>query len=112
MPPLLEMGPRDTGYPCAREPHLASWAVLWLAALAIVVGHRLVWPSNKWATPWTPEQMPALAGAGMAAAVAFTWPLANLADVERQLERAARRSERNAKHDRDPTSPPPDDTDQ
>ena len=34
------------------------------------------------------------------------------ADVERQLERAARRSERNAKHDRDPTSPPPDDTDQ
>ena len=39
----------------------------------------------------------------------LTWPLA---DVERQLERAARRSERNAKHDRDPTSPPPDDTDQ
>jgi hypothetical protein len=75
----LEMGPMDTGCPCAREPHLTSWAVLWLAALAIVVGHRVVWHSNKWATPWTPEQMPALAGAGMAAAVAFTWPLANLA---------------------------------
>ena len=53
----------DSGCPCAREPHLTSWAVLWLAALAIVVGHRLVWHSNKWATPWTPEQMPALAGA-------------------------------------------------
>jgi len=56
--------------------------------------------------------MPAFTGAGAAAAVALTWPLADLADVERQLERAARRSERNAKHDRDPTSPPPDDTDQ
>jgi hypothetical protein len=71
----------DTGCPCARDPHLTCWAVLWLAAIAIaiVVGHRLVWHSNKWATPRTPEQMPASAGAGMAAAVAFTWPLANLA---------------------------------
>jgi hypothetical protein len=56
--------------------------------------------------------MLASAGAGAAAAVALTWPLADLADVERQLERPARRSERNAKHDRDPTTPPPDDTDQ
>jgi hypothetical protein len=102
----------DTGCPCAWEPHLASWAVLWLAALAIVVGHRLVWHSNKWATPWTPEQMPALAGAGMAAAVAFTWPLANPADVERESERTAGSRERNARHDRYPTSPQPGDTDQ
>jgi hypothetical protein len=99
-------------HPYAWEPHLAAWAVLWLAALAIVVGHRHVRRRNEEATPWTPRQMLALAGAGAAAAVALTWPLADLADVERQLERAARRSERNAKHDRDPTSPPPDDTDQ
>src|ERR1035437_5973185 len=56
------MGPMDTGCPCAREPHLTSWSVLWLDALAIVVGHRLVWHSNKWATPWKPEKMPASAG--------------------------------------------------
>src|ERR1035441_2333240 len=78
------MGPMDTGCPCAREPHLTSWAVLWLGAFGIVVGHRLVWHSNKWATPWTPEQMPALAGAGMAAAVMLNWPLANLTDVDRR----------------------------
>jgi hypothetical protein len=45
-------------------------------------------------------------------AVILTWPLANLADVQQQLERAAGSSERNAKYDRDPTSPPPEDTDQ
>ena len=102
----------DPGHPYAWEPLLAAWAVLWLAALAIVGGHRHVRRRNEEATPWTPRQMPAFTGAGTAAAVALTWPLADLADVERQLERAARRSERNAKHDRDPTTPPPDDTDQ
>jgi hypothetical protein len=51
-------------------------------------------------------------GCGVDAAVMLTWPLSDLADVQRQLERAAGRSERNAKNDRDPTSPPPDDTDQ
>ena len=102
----------DPGHPYAWEPLLAAWAVLWLAALAIVGGHRHVRRRNEEVTPWTPRQMPAFTGARPPPAVALTWPLADLADVERQLERAARRSERNAKHDRDPTSPPPDDTDQ
>ncbi len=42
----------------------------------------------------------------------LTWPLANLADVQRQLERPAGSSERNARYDRDPASPPPEGTDQ
>ena len=69
----------DPGHPYAWEPHLAAWAVLRLAALAIVVGHRHVRRRNEEATPWTPRQMLALAGAGAAAAVALTWPLADLA---------------------------------
>ena len=38
--------------------------------------------------------------------------LATLAIVQRQLERPAGSSERNARHDRYPTSPQPGDTDQ
>ncbi len=50
-------------HPYAWEPHLAAWAVLWLAALAIVVGHRHVRRRNEEATRWTPRQMPAFTGA-------------------------------------------------
>jgi hypothetical protein len=50
-------------HPYAWEPHLAGWAVLWLAALTIVGGHRHVRRRNEEATPWTPRQMPAFTGA-------------------------------------------------
>src|SRR5674476_1310122 len=69
----------NPGHPYACEPHLAAWAVLWLAALAIVGGHRHVRRRNVEATRWTPRQMPAFTGAGAAAAVALTWPLGDLA---------------------------------
>ncbi len=67
------------GHPYAWDPHIAAWSVLVVAGSAIVIGHRRLSRRDGEETPWPPSQQVALAGAGVAAAVALTWPLADLA---------------------------------
>jgi cytochrome c oxidase assembly factor CtaG len=65
--------------PYAWDPHLITWAVLVLGGVTVVVGHRRLAGSAPLPIPWTPRQIRQLAGAWVAAAVALTWPVADLA---------------------------------
>jgi cytochrome c oxidase assembly factor CtaG len=71
--------PVTPGHPYAWDPHIAAWCILVLAGLAVVVGHRRLSRRDGEETPWSPRQRAALAGGWIAAAVALTWPLADLA---------------------------------
>jgi cytochrome c oxidase assembly factor CtaG len=68
-----------TAGPYAWDPHLVTWALLALAAVLVVVGHRRLARSAPLPIPWSPRQVRQLAGAGVAAVVALTWPVADLA---------------------------------
>jgi cytochrome c oxidase assembly factor CtaG len=56
-----------------------TWAVLILAVASVVVGHRRLVASSEQPIPWSRRQIIQFAGAGVATAVALTWPLADLA---------------------------------
>jgi len=65
--------------PLAWEPHLLTWGVLVVMAVAILLGHRRLTAASAHPIPWPRKQVLQLAGAGVALAVALTWPLADLA---------------------------------
>ena len=69
----------NPGHPYAWDPHVASWCMLALAGLAIVVGHRRLSRREGGGTGWPPAQRAAFASGWVAAAAALTWPLADLA---------------------------------
>jgi cytochrome c oxidase assembly factor CtaG len=65
--------------PFAWMPHLLSWAVLVAGTVAVVLGHRRLTAANPHPMPWTRTQVIQFGGAVLAAMVALTWPLADLA---------------------------------
>jgi cytochrome c oxidase assembly factor CtaG len=65
--------------PYSWEPHLLTWAVLILVVGSVVLGHRRLVTSSERPIPWSRRQVIQFAGAAVAAAVALTWPLADLA---------------------------------
>ncbi len=70
---LAEVGP--FGW----ESHLLTWVVLVAAGAAVVLAHRRLAAAEAHPIPWTRRQMVQLCGAGAAAVLALTWPLADLA---------------------------------
>src|SRR5665213_3173975 len=74
------MPPVNSGAaPYAWDPHLVAWLVLVAAGVSTVVGHRRLARRRPGPTPWARGEVAAFTGAGLAAAVALTWPGANLA---------------------------------
>jgi cytochrome c oxidase assembly factor CtaG len=65
--------------PYAWDPHLITWAILALGGALVVAGHRRLARSAPLPIPWTPRQIRQFAGAWVAALVALTWPVADLA---------------------------------
>ena len=65
--------------PYAWESHLLTWVVLILVVGSVVLGHRRLATSSERPIPWPRRQIIQFAGAVVAAAVALTWPLADLA---------------------------------
>jgi len=65
--------------PYAWDGHLVAWAVLAVATAAVVVGDRRLQRSRPDPVPWSRRQQLAFGGATLAAAVALTWPLADVA---------------------------------
>jgi cytochrome c oxidase assembly factor CtaG len=65
--------------PYTWDYHLITWAVLVLSGVAVVTGHRRLARSAPLPIPWTPRQKRQSGGAWVAAAVALTWPVADLA---------------------------------
>jgi cytochrome c oxidase assembly factor CtaG len=65
--------------PYAWDGHLVAWGLLVVATVAVVAGHRRLQRSRPDPVPWTRRQRLAFGGATLAAAVALTWPLADLA---------------------------------
>jgi cytochrome c oxidase assembly factor CtaG len=61
------------------EPHLLTWAVLILVVGSVVLGHRRLAASSDRPIPWSRRQIIQFTGAAVAAAIALTWPLADLA---------------------------------
>ena len=68
----------DAG-PYAWDPHLIAWAVLVVAGVAVIVGHRRLERSSQHPIAWPRRQMTAFGGAWITAAVALTWPLGSVA---------------------------------
>ncbi len=65
--------------PYSWEPHLLTWAVLILVVGSVVLGHRRLVASTETPIPWSRRQIIQFAGAAVGAAIALTWPLADLA---------------------------------
>ncbi len=68
-----------TGGPYAWRPHALAWLVLVAVVAVTVAGHRRYRRRTPGAAPWPRRQVAAFAGALFGAAVAFTWPLADVA---------------------------------
>ena len=68
-----------TGGPYAFHLHPVTWAVLAACITLVLVGHRRLQHTDDPPIPWSRKQMVTFAGACMAAAVALTWPLSDLA---------------------------------
>ena len=68
-----------TAGPYAWDPHLIAWVILALAVVLVVAGHRRLARAAPLPTPWTPRQIRQFAAAFVIAAVAVTWPAADLA---------------------------------
>ncbi len=66
--------------PYAFRLHVVAWALLiGVAAIVVVLHRRAVRTGGVGTAPWPPRQIAAWGGALGAAAVALTWPLADLA---------------------------------
>ncbi len=66
--------------PYAWQLHLLTWLILIAAVAAVIVGHqRIATADPARATPWTRRQIVSFAVGVVAAIVALTWPVADLA---------------------------------
>jgi putative membrane protein len=66
--------------PYAWQLHLFTWLILIVGVAAVIVGHRRIATADPArATPWTRRQIVSFAVGVVAAVVALTWPLADLA---------------------------------
>jgi cytochrome c oxidase assembly factor CtaG len=61
------------------DPHLVGWLVIGVAVIATVVGHRRLADHAAHPVVWRRQQILLFGGACLAAVVALTWPLADLA---------------------------------
>jgi cytochrome c oxidase assembly factor CtaG len=68
-----------TGGPYAFHPHPVTWAILAVCITLVLVGHRRLQHTDDPPIAWSRKQKVTLAGAGVAAVVALTWPLSDLA---------------------------------
>jgi putative membrane protein len=66
--------------PYGWDPHLVAWAVMVAGTVSTVVGHRRMAGRSPHPVVWRRPQIALFAGACLAAVVALTWPLADLAD--------------------------------
>lgn len=65
--------------PYAWDPHLLAWAVLVVGVGSVVLGHRRLVRHSRQPIPWTRRQIGLFGGAVATAAVALTWPMADVA---------------------------------
>jgi putative membrane protein len=65
--------------PLGWDFHAATWAILVVAVLLTVVGHRRLLHSSRRPIRWSRHQIEFFAGACAALALALTWPVADLA---------------------------------
>ncbi len=68
-----------TAGPYAWDPHLLAWSVLVISVLAVVLGHRRLVRHGDRPIVWTRHQIGLFSGACVTAAVALTWPMADVA---------------------------------
>lgn len=61
------------------HPHWAAWALLVVGTVAVLIAHRRLQRTAAHPAPWTFRQRCQFAGAVVVAAVALTWPVADLA---------------------------------
>lgn len=69
----------QTSGPYTWQPHLVAWVVLASFSALVVFGHSRLARSEAGPIPWTRRQVASFVGALGVAAVALTWPLADLA---------------------------------
>jgi cytochrome c oxidase assembly factor CtaG len=67
------------GKPYEWDFHLATWLVMLVAVILVVLGHRRLLRESDRPIRWTRDDIAIFAGACAAALVALTWPLADLA---------------------------------
>jgi cytochrome c oxidase assembly factor CtaG len=65
--------------PYAWDTHLATWLILIVGIALVVGGHRRIERRSDRPIPWTRRQIYQFSAACVAAIVALTWPVANLA---------------------------------
>jgi cytochrome c oxidase assembly factor CtaG len=65
--------------PYAFDPHVATWLVLAVGVVAVVLGHRRLERTAERPIPWPRRQVLQFAGAVVLCGVALSWPLADLA---------------------------------
>ncbi len=68
----------DPSAPFAWDPHLLAWSVLVAGGVLVVGVHRHLQRSEDPPIPWTRKEIGCFAAAWFAAAVASTWPVADL----------------------------------
>jgi len=79
VPPIAGRPVTGGAGPYAWDAHPAAWVVVAAGVVAVVVGHRRLEARRPVPVPWTRPERVQFAGACVAAAVALTWPLADLA---------------------------------
>jgi cytochrome c oxidase assembly factor CtaG len=67
------------GTPYEWDFHLATWLVMALGVILVILGHRRLLRESNHPIRWTRHDIAIFAGACGAALVALTWPLADLA---------------------------------
>ena len=67
------------GGPYTWDAHLVAWVVIATGVAGVLVGHRRLQRSRPDPVPWSEKEAWQFAGACVAAVVALTWPLADLA---------------------------------
>jgi cytochrome c oxidase assembly factor CtaG len=65
--------------PYAWDPHLATWLILAFGIVLVTGGHRRLERRSDQPIPWTRRQILQFSGACVAAVIALTWPVADLA---------------------------------
>ena len=65
--------------PYAWQSHAVTWLALAVFVAAVVVGHQRLSRAGQHPIPWSRRQMTLFTGACLSAAVALTWPVADVA---------------------------------